>query len=320
MPIRRHDDTPTLASKRQSKVDAIRPHSRAKDPASVAVRAHLITKKGRRSTLKATKQGAKKIKKALNASKGAILKQRSINRRENKLNPKPIPPPLPANLGCEHPKTRALGICRNVAVGEFTIPTTYTPTIRHTHQLSLPRDRPVRLCALHIALVQLHENNQTPGPDFAHRAQCGVCNHPHGERVVGLWVKWLYNTKEAVTELGVTDTAFNNHIHYYGLDEKKAERSNRKRGLIRVAELGLAMHDHSVRTGLEAMKQLADVQGDAKNINVQAVVGTFDLASASDEELAQAADSIAKQLRSTKSTGPVPVEAEVVRDQADVEE
>lgn len=207
---------------------------------------------------------------------------------------------------CQHPNARDPGICRAWSVGEFDIPDDYKPVNRHPKQegeRAIPRPR-ARLCRRHSAMVAAHSRGEMIKGN-SHEALCVICNHPRHAEILDRWENWYMTTTEVVLELDVTHATLYNHVRHFGLDAKKMAKPNRRRALLQVAERGLAAGDHSVRTGLEALKILDKIDNPNRHMTVDhnvsgAIgVGIVDFTRLSDEQLAEQMETLAKQLRET---------------------
>lgn len=210
---------------------------------------------------------------------------------------------------CEHPNSRNAGWCPVASIGEFDIPDSYEPPNRHPSAGPRPLRRPKAfLCRRHAATIKA----ATEGIKMAgnsHEAMCAICQHPRGAHMLEMWANWEIGTTAVLIELHTTHAVFYNHVHYFGIDEQKAAKPGRKRLLLALIEKGVAAGGHSVRTALSAAALLqrddpppppakSHVQVDH---NVSGAIGVgvalVDVAAMSSMQMAEEAESIARQLR-----------------------
>jgi hypothetical protein len=216
----------------------------------------------------------------------------ALTRRRNLTDPGP---PAKPN-GCQHPKSRARGVCQCKAVGAkvdgqfvptvFDIPQGYVPEVRHSNQPQLPQS--ARLCTQHKFLIEAFNAGDTSTKDFSHRSQCAVCgvaDQAKVKRMEKFWITGAITATGAAAELGVSVLSFKHHCYYYELDKRKADKDNTRKMLLDAAEQGLATRTHSAKTGLQALAQLSRERGDVLNVNAQ--VATVDLGTLSTAEIAK---------------------------------
>lgn len=226
----------------------------------------------------------------------------ALTRRRNLTDPGP---PAKPN-GCQHPKSRARGVCQCKAVGTkvdgqfiptiFNIPPGYTPDVRHSNQPSLPPQS--RLCTQHKFLIEAFNAGDTSTKDFSHRSQCAVCgvgDQAKVKRMEKFWITGAITATGAAAELGVSVLSFKHHCYYYELDKRKADKDNTRKMLLDAAEQGLATKTHSAKTGLQALAQLSRERGDVVNIDLRAAV--VDVTSLSTQQLMEENARIAEQIR-----------------------
>lgn len=222
----------------------------------------------------------------------------------------------PAKLtGCQHPRSRARGICQSRAlqekqldgtwkIVEFDIPSTYVPEFRHNDQPDIPRPR-ARLCSQHKFALDAHvvalkagtkdglpisQGGNGRDPHFMHSSRCAVCAklrlNPGFERVISAWIRHGYHTTEVAAELGVTVFSFNGHAQYFGLDKKRGDKPSREEVLNRVIEEGMRSKKVTMKDAIAAVKEMGRLRGDvADNVNVDARVLTKSLDSLTNDEL-----------------------------------
>lgn len=210
---------------------------------------------------------------------------------------------------CEHPKSRSRGTCGLKSVGEFDIPETYKPPIRHLGQPDIRRPRSF-LCRQHSRMVAAFASGRKLAGN-SHEAWCDVCNHPdkeRAERVVGMWVEWALTTDQACVELGISHRPFYSHVGYFDLYAKKSAKVNVRRALVIAAERGFSAGGHSIRTGLKAIEILAKERGEPRqvDVNVKGAIGIGvmpDLTKLTDGQLAEHFEQLARQIRENGGGG-----------------
>lgn len=197
-----------------------------------------------------------------------------------------------ARIRCQHPTSRRPGQCRNDAIGLFDIPDDYNDARRHAESPHLPR--PVaHLCLQHSSKV----DGKPVADAGSHEAQCPVCRHPDGKRMMKDWVSWLVGSAQVMAELGVSERSFYGHIHHFDLLAKKSSRVNTMRALVLAAEKGLSSPDgHNPKTGIDALRQLSRERGDVQQMEMDVRVAHLDLTRMTDSELAAHAQQLAQQL------------------------
>lgn len=235
--------------------------------------------------------------------------------------------------GCQHPRSRARGICQSRAlqekqldgswrVIEFDIPPTYKPELRHVDQPDITRPR-ARLCAQHKFSLDAHNASIATGtkdglpvsqggngrdPHFMHSSRCAVCAklrlNPGYERTINAWIRHGFHTTEAATELGVTVSSFNLHAQYFGLDKKRGDKLSREEVLNRVIEEGLRSRKVTMKDAVMATKEIGRLRGDvADNVNLDARVLSKSLDSLSNDELFVRQEELKRRLAALE-TGP----------------
>jgi hypothetical protein len=227
--------------------------------------------------------------------------RQALTRRRNLTDPGP---PAKVN-GCQHPKSRARGVCQCKAVGVkvdgaftptvFDIPAGYTPEVRHANQPELPPQS--RLCVQHKFLVEAFNAGDTSTKDFSHRSQCAVCgvgDQAKVKRMEKFWITNAVTATGAAAELGVSVLSWKHHCYYYELDKRKADKDNTRKMLLDAAEQGLATKTHNAKTGLQALAQLSRERGDVQNVDVR--MATVDLGTLSTAELAKRNAELAAKL------------------------
>ncbi len=205
---------------------------------------------------------------------------------------------------CEHPRSRAPGMCAQLARTVEVVPDDYTipGALRFAERLDVTRPS-ARLCPQHAFLVRAHreraealaagatkEELAALSPrDYAHRSRCTVCLHPDPgavELAVRWWTQYGMTATEAALELGVPLSAFNNHVNYFGYDEKRAERKHTRKALARIVDAGLQGGKATIKDALAALGQLQKDRGDAIKVDVRAQVATIDLTSMTNAQIA----------------------------------
>jgi hypothetical protein len=248
----------------------------------------------------------KKVKRKLSKRKLRVVlaKRRATQSRNKQLAYEKAHPPKP--FSCQHPRARGRGLCACPAIGEtdaqgqftpqsFTVPDDYIPKLRYANQPQLPRPE-AWLCIQHKYLIDAHLEADERPADFPHRSQCGVCGHmsqPRVEKVLASWLNFIISGATAAAELGVSYHSFMQHVYYYRLDEKRADKAQTRKFLLGMMDNSIGAKV-SAKDGLAAAAQLSKERGDVTNIDARVVVA--DLASMTDKEIAQRARELAAQI------------------------
>lgn len=286
----------------------------------LAVRGHIAKRPKRRKRKKA--KSVKVYRPRLKQT--ALARKRRANAQLDGNGPSAQP------LGCQHPKSRARGVCQMRAITvkvngertatEFTIPATYKPETRHVGQPPLPN--PARLCPQHKFLIDAHAEALESGAkddlsrreggtgrpaDFAHRSQCPVCARitldPNLQRTIDRWARWELTTTAAAIEMDVTVASFNHHMQYYSIDKRKADKVNREKVITDIIESGLRSGKASAKDAIAGVRELGRLRGDvADNVNVQAAV--VDMSSVATADLIKRNAELLKRLAELESGSP----------------
>lgn len=213
--------------------------------------------------------------------------------RRNRRNAAQLTAPAKPN-GCQHPKSRARGMCQCKAITaggqpvEFDIPATYQPATRHANQPALPPK--ARLCTQHRFLVEAHAAGDTGSTkDFAHRSQCAVCQHPHRKMIENDWIRWDKTGTEAAEYLDVSPQTWSHHCQYYNLDEKHLDSKNAQLHLAGIAERG-GRGKASASDAIRAHEAISKLRGDPVNVNARVL--TADVSESTVEMLRRNAELI----------------------------